>query len=323
MGQLYVDRVRRALQHGFADSQSGPASIDSPSKDPSLDITPLAPNNPDVLNAPTPPPTPSISGVITEKLSDPDASERLNENESPSTVVLNSTATSMSASSTPTRIRSASDASVSVSPKYHPPPLLSRHASIESISKFPQQHSQSNTKELPKILLALSSFLFSQKFFEAAFEVGEIALFEYRETKEDWFELTSVLHLLGMITNGQDNFAQACAFFEEELEIRIDMQGLANQKVLLLMDQLGWLMRQTGELFGSLKHFTRVLALQRQQGNRNQLTLSALNGLGSVQTELGNLVQAREYFDEALSLASSFGINDPAVAQTLHNIGFT
>lgn len=338
MDKLYIERVRVFLKRGFevplAPNDSQPAEELIPSL---VNETPRAT---DALAKPTKT-TPTnasslasqstfVDGTLHNKIQASasentvpiDTIEEPATNELISRVVPHSMATALSASSTPTQARSASFYSVSHPNKYLLPHLMSRHTSIELISEVPPQkvnHRPSQKEEL-MVLYSLSSFLFLRKCYPAAIEVGEIALAEYRGTNDE-VGLASILHILGMITSEQSNLNKARLFFEEELKIRLQAQGATHHEVVTLLDQLGWLMRRTGEHFGSLKYFKQSLALQREQGIRDLLTLSTLNGLGSVQTELGNLVQAREYFNEALALATSFGLRDPAVAQTLHNIG--
>lgn len=333
MAELYVERAQRVHKHGFMeDPQPVPSALAATTTTTTSESSTPKLTRPISLSFPqqkyrTPPISrrASIESLLEVpslplNVSSPEIQEDLPPitNKSP-TVPLHSMATSLSASFSSKHARAAS-ASLP-RPKYDPPPLMCRHSSLELISKVPfLPISESRTLgELSRITFNLASFLFARKLFQAALEVGELSLAEYHQSNDE-FGKASTLHLLGTIASEQGAFAKAFSFFDEELEIRVKVQGEGHQEVLVLMDQLGWLKRRTGEHFGSLKHFSRSLTLQKQQGNRDDLTLSTLNGLGSVHTELGNLVQAQGYFKDALSLAASFE-RGLSVAQTLHNIG--
>lgn len=316
MGKLYVESAKEALKKA---SKAASESV-SPEKDQ---------NNTSKMETTTSeiPSTsdPTLQEPKTDSGASPKAQSKSKTKQTESNISgpnfqLRLATTDVLLNSMPKRTRSSSV--LCTSPKVHPP-LFCRHASIESFEVTPPLVNNNSlpVSNLPSILYLLASFLFSAGLVREATDVGKLSLSEYRKGK-DTLGTAHILHLMGVMLSEQGHPVQARLFLTEALDFHSKLDG-ESLDVVILLDQLGWVLKSTGDRFDALKHFNRALSLHNKAfEDRKELGLSILNGLGSVLSDIGNLVQAREYFDRALSIGSElFGRHHATVARAVHNIG--
>ncbi|GHO56158.1 tetratricopeptide repeat protein [Ktedonobacter robiniae] len=145
------------------------------------------------------------------------------------------------------------------------------------------------------------------KHIEKDLEQGEryIAVHRQRYYKAHW---ALVLYRLGKLHKAQ-------AILEDVLE---QAQGSDQQTELVILNNLGSVYQDTGQLQQALSLFKQALSLSRKVGNR-EIAVAILNNLGKVYQTMGQPQSALSFFEQALSIRRETN-NRAGEAATLSNI---
>ena len=133
-----------------------------------------------------------------------------------------------------------------------------------------------------------------------------------------------LLTAVGKYSVGRAEFAKVKAAFEQALQIDDDFHGPNHPTVAKDATNLGFLLKNQGELPGAKAYFERALKinLKRYGGGDPKVALS-LNNLGIILKDLGCLEQAQREFERALKInEESYGPEHPEVAANLNNLGY-
>jgi tetratricopeptide (TPR) repeat protein len=133
-----------------------------------------------------------------------------------------------------------------------------------------------------------------------------------------------LLTAVGKYSIGRAEFAKVKAAFEQALAIDEHIHGPGHSTVAKDATNLGFLLKNQGDLPGARKYFERALRinLERYGADDPEVALS-LNNLGIILKDLGCLEQARKEFERALRInEKKHGPEHPEVAVNLNNLGY-
>ena len=150
-----------------------------------------------------------------------------------------------------------------------------------------------------------------------------LAATEYaRELQVEDAKTAQLLTAVGRFSVGRREFAKVKATFEQALEIDEKIYGENHPKVAEDATNLGFLLKDQGDLSGARKYFERALKIMDRFGASREAALS-LNNLGLLLKDLHDFEGAREHFEKALAMnAPKSGPPGPEVVLNLTNLGY-
>ncbi len=145
-----------------------------------------------------------------------------------------------------------------------------------------------------------------------------------RSANLDATEQTSdLLNKTGMYLWWHAQYSQAKSVFERALRIDEAAYGTDHPNVAILVNNLGRVLQNLGDLQGAKKHFERALLIvETTYGPDHPEVAICGNNLGNVLRDLGDVQGARNHFERALRIDEvAYDPDHPKVAIRLNNLG--
>ena len=151
-----------------------------------------------------------------------------------------------------------------------------------------------------------------------------LAATEYaRELQVEDGKTAQLLTAVGRFSVGRREFVKVKATFEQALEIDEKIYGENHPKVAEDATNLGFLLKDQGDLSGAGKYFERALKINQDWFGASREAALSLNNLGLLLKDLHDFEGAREHFQKALAMnATKFGPQSPEVVLNLNNLGY-
>lgn len=136
-------------------------------------------------------------------------------------------------------------------------------------------------------------------------------------------ETQHILNQAGGYLFGRAEYKEAGALFERALPIAENVYGSDNNEVAAIINNIGMVLQEIGDLVGAKMHFGRALEMgEKAFGPENPEVATNVNNLGSVLWRMGDLVGAKKHFERALEIEEkAYSSDHPAVARDANNLG--
>lgn len=152
-----------------------------------------------------------------------------------------------------------------------------------------------------------------------------LAATEHAKALQVAYEATGrLLTALGKYSVGRVEFAKVKAAFAQALAIDEQIHGPDDPTVAKDATNLGFLLKNQGDLPGAKTYFGRALQINLKVYGANDPEVAiSLNNLGIILKDLGRLKEAQKEFEQALEINEKrYGPEHPEVAGTLNNLGY-
>ncbi len=128
---------------------------------------------------------------------------------------------------------------------------------------------------------------------------------------------------IGTYLGGRAEYHEARIAFERALKIGEKAYGAEHPTVAIVINNLGNVLRDLGDLAGARTSLERALKIDEEAYGAEHPTVAIrVNNLGSALRALGDLVGARAAFERALKIGEkAYGAEHPAVANLINNLG--
>jgi tetratricopeptide (TPR) repeat protein len=127
---------------------------------------------------------------------------------------------------------------------------------------------------------------------------------------------SKLIKKIGNYLYGRAEFNEAKSAYERALIIDENIYGPDHPNVAWVINNLGMVLKEMGELEGSKKHFERALEIDPPN------VAIYINNLGWILRAQGNLKGAKVHFEMALEIDENiYGPNHPNVARDVNNLG--
>ncbi len=133
-----------------------------------------------------------------------------------------------------------------------------------------------------------------------------------------------LLTAMGKYSVGRAEFAKVKAAFEHALAFDKQIHGADHPTVAEDADNLGFLLKNQGDLIGARKYFERALRINlKADPPQDPKVAVSRNNLGIILKDLGDLKGAQKEFERALEInLKTHGAKHPEVAVNLNNLGY-
>ena len=121
----------------------------------------------------------------------------------------------------------------------------------------------------------------------------------------------------------QGKMSEALGLARQALAANQEAHGLKHQSTLTAMNNLGFVLQNSGDYAAAREYQEQALALKKEVlGPKHPDTATGLNNLGALLTEMGDHAGARRYLEESLAiLREIFGLKHANTARALNNLG--
>ncbi len=143
------------------------------------------------------------------------------------------------------------------------------------------------------------------------------------EEKEQQFQLSLLLEMIGKSLYDSGRNAEARPYFEQALAILREVRGGEDPDIAVCLGNLGELLRVTGDLEPARPCLEQALLIQRKVlGEEHPATAATYNNLGQLLRETGDLAAARSCLEQSLAIRRKvLGEEHPDTGIAYDNLG--
>jgi tetratricopeptide (TPR) repeat protein len=118
-------------------------------------------------------------------------------------------------------------------------------------------------------------------------------------------------------------YAEARPYLERALTIREKALGAEHPNTATILNNLGYLLQEQGDLAGARRNYEHALAIREKVlGAEHADTATSLNNLGQFLQAQGDLAGARRYYERALTIQEKvLDVEHPNTATSFNNLG--
>lgn len=150
-----------------------------------------------------------------------------------------------------------------------------------------------------------------------------ISLLDGKGQKEQKEQLAKLYNYIGVTHVKKGLFEKALQFYEQELEINIELHGRAHPAIAGGYNNIGGIYYRIGDIGEAIIYFKKAAdATEQIFGDMHPRVGLIYNNIGAAYYETGDYKQAIEYMEKSAEIKrQSQGSNHPDLALTYNNIG--
>jgi tetratricopeptide (TPR) repeat protein len=185
---------------------------------------------------------------------------------------------------------------------------------LHALTECMREETRGSTEwfRLGQLMIKLGQFNKAEELYETLMK---------QPTNED--EKGRLYHMLGVVKDGQGNYTEAVAFFENSIKIKQEVLSSNHSGLTASYNNIGGVYKNMGEYSKALSYYEKALEIWQKTYPPNYSNLaSSYNNIGLVYKNMGEYSKALSYYEKDLEISQkALPANHPSLATSYNNLG--